>query len=114
MKKSFAPIEWKRLLIEGLVIVFSILLAFSIDAWWDGWRSQQAEVSQLRSVAAELESTLDLTQTKLETLAVADAAAVQMMSWMGPQPRIVEQHEFAETFRNNVQHRFLPVAARSI
>lgn len=32
-------ILWKKLLIDGLVIAGSILLAFSIDAWWD--RTQQ-------------------------------------------------------------------------
>jgi hypothetical protein len=29
-------LPWLRVLIEGVVIVDSILLAFGIDAWWEG------------------------------------------------------------------------------
>ncbi len=29
-------IPWLRVFVEGVVIVGSILLAFGIDAWWDG------------------------------------------------------------------------------
>ena len=31
-----AQIPWLRVRVEGVVIVGSILLAFGIDAWWDG------------------------------------------------------------------------------
>lgn len=29
-------ISWARLVLEGMVIVVSILPAFAVDAWWDG------------------------------------------------------------------------------
>lgn len=32
--KNVRSIDWQRALTEGVVIVFSILLAFWIDAWW--------------------------------------------------------------------------------
>ena len=32
-------IDWKRLGIESAAIVASILLAFAIEAWWDGRKS---------------------------------------------------------------------------
>jgi len=99
MSSSSKPIEWNRLLIEGVVIVASILMAFAIDAWWDDRQSRQAEINQLHSIAAELESNAELIRAKLETLVVADAAAREMMSWMGPEPRHVEQNELGETFR---------------
>jgi len=99
MSSSSKPIEWNRLLIEGVVIVASILMAFAIDAWWDDRQSRQAEINQLHSIAAELESNAELIRAKLETLVVADAAAKEMMSWMGPEPRHVEQNELGETFR---------------
>jgi len=41
---------WNRLAIEALVIVISILLAFAIDAWWDGrqeLREEQIILEQL-------------------------------------------------------------------
>lgn len=99
MASSSQPIEWNRLLIEGVVIVASILMAFAIDAWWDDRQSRQAEINQLHSIAAELESNADLIRAKLETLVVADAAAREIMSWMGPEPQHVEQNELGETFR---------------
>ena len=34
---------WKKLIIESLVIVTSILLAFAIDAWWDGRQELREE-----------------------------------------------------------------------
>ena len=36
-------IPWLRLLVEGAVIVGSILLAFGIEAWWDGAQDRVAE-----------------------------------------------------------------------
>jgi len=32
---SHRKIPWPRVLVEGAVIVGSILLAFGIEAWWD-------------------------------------------------------------------------------
>ncbi len=36
-----AQIPWPRVFVEGVVIVGSVLLAFGIEAWWDG--VQEAE-----------------------------------------------------------------------
>jgi hypothetical protein len=42
------------LLIEGLAIIVSILLAFSIDAWWDGRRDRNEEQELLVGLEIEL------------------------------------------------------------
>jgi hypothetical protein len=99
MSDSGQPLEWNRLLLEGVVIVASILLAFAIDTWWDDRQDRQAESNQLLSVAAELESSAEQIREKLDVLAVADNAAREFISWMGPEPQPVEQNEFKETFR---------------
>ncbi len=52
MDPSRQPIPWVRVLVEGAVIVGSILLAFGIDAWWDG-AQERAEERQLLSSLAE-------------------------------------------------------------
>ena len=47
----------RRILTEGLVIVTSILIAFSIDAWWDGRqedRARRALLLALRQDAGEI------------------------------------------------------------
>lgn len=40
-KDGRAPIPFFRVLVEGLVIVASILLAFGIEAWWQGREEQE-------------------------------------------------------------------------
>ncbi|MDT8342011.1 MAG: hypothetical protein RQ751_10910 [Longimicrobiales bacterium] len=52
-------ISWRRLLVEGAVIVGSILLAFGIDAWWDATRDRSRELGYLRALAAEFTSAQD-------------------------------------------------------
>ena len=41
-----AQIPWLRVFVEGVVIVGSILLAFGIEAWWEG-RQQRTEVTEI-------------------------------------------------------------------
>ena len=45
----------RRLAVEGVVIVFSILLAFGVDAWWDQRQAQTEELDQLVAVRDEAE-----------------------------------------------------------
>ncbi len=49
------PSRLARLATEGAVIVGSILLAFWIDAWWDGRQVRIAEAEALESVRVEAE-----------------------------------------------------------
>lgn len=48
-----ARIQWRRLLAESLAIIFSILLAFSIDAWWEGRQEQGRERDLLAGLLAD-------------------------------------------------------------
>jgi hypothetical protein len=47
-------IPWKRLTIEALVIVVSILLALAADAWWDGLQQREDETVMLQSLLNDL------------------------------------------------------------
>lgn len=59
-------IPWLRVFVEGGVIVGSILLAFALDAWWDG-RSRQEELrNQLAVVAREIQSAGEALQRVLD------------------------------------------------
>lgn len=67
-------IPWKRISAEGVAIVLSILLAFSIDAWWDRQVEKNSLVEYLSSFEEELiasrediERTLSLSVGVLET-----------------------------------------------
>lgn len=46
----------RRLAVEGLVIVVSILLAFALDAWWDETDNRRDLRGDLAGVASELEA----------------------------------------------------------
>ena len=50
------PSRAKRLASEGAVIVFSILLAFWIDASWEGRQARQTEATVLESIRDEVEA----------------------------------------------------------
>ena len=76
----------KRVTVEGLVIVVSILLAFAIDAWWEGRVARNAEVEQLIRVAQELEANTERLQRKLDTILSSIEGAEEFISWMGPKP----------------------------
>jgi hypothetical protein len=48
-------IPWPRILAEGTAVVVGILLAFSIDAWWDERKERAEEQEVLRALKAEFE-----------------------------------------------------------
>ena len=50
-------VPWFRVLVEGVVIVGSILLAFGIDAWWDGRQVDARRVELLHALEADFVGT---------------------------------------------------------
>jgi hypothetical protein len=48
--------DMQRWVIEGMVIMASILLAFWIDAWWDGVQEERHESALVESVREEVEA----------------------------------------------------------
>ena len=46
-------VPWLRVFVEGVVIVASILLAFGIEAWWDGVQERAEEQLTLRALRVE-------------------------------------------------------------
>ncbi len=53
-----AQIPWLRVFVEGAVIVGSILLAFVIDAWWDGVQERELEREYLGRLVQDLDTDL--------------------------------------------------------
>ncbi len=64
---------WKRFLIEGAVIVVSILLAFGIDAWWGGRQEARRETELIDSLRRDM----------LATRAEADRVLEGNAYWVG-------------------------------
>ncbi len=56
-------ISWTRIVAEGFAIVVSILLAFGIDAWWNGRQQRAAELEALRAIHQEFQTNRELLRT---------------------------------------------------
>lgn len=68
-------IQWKRIGIEAAAIVASILLAFAIDAWWDGRKDQLEEQEILVGLEVEF---VDL-RSRLDQWAKFNRAGIQFI-----------------------------------
>ncbi len=86
-------INWNRLLIEGLVIVVSILLAFTIDAWWDQQREARDAEDQVARVVAELRANVSILELQDQALDYTTRAAREFLSIMGPDAEPVSPQE---------------------
>ena len=57
-------IPWRRVGVEGFVIVASILLAFGIDAWWE----ERGESERLESSLMSLEAGISVHTARIDTV----------------------------------------------
>ena len=84
--------QWKRFLVEGVVILVSILLAFSIDAGWDARIEQQREREQLVSMLAEFKADLtglDAVLTSVQGHATNIESLIALLKAAGDEPVMV-------------------------
>jgi hypothetical protein len=78
-------LPFKRILVEGLVIVASILLAFGIDAAWDVRHERRAEDQLLRTLLAEIDANdAELAHGRAQG-ARARSAQSKLIDLIGPQ-----------------------------
>jgi hypothetical protein len=90
---STRQIPWKRILLEGAVIVVSILLAFSIDAWWNNRIEQQREHEQLVSMRTEFMASLsglDEVLTSIQLHAKNVDSLIALLKAAGDEPVMVQ------------------------
>lgn len=66
----------RRFIAEGVVIVVSILLAFGVDAWWDGFQ----ESRRRSALVAGLVSDFDATRDRLSSAAASGDSIIQRIS----------------------------------
>jgi len=62
---KFQEIPWPRILAEGIAIVVSILLAFSIEAWWTDRQEQAEQERILLALKKEFETNLATIEEQL-------------------------------------------------
>ncbi len=68
-------VPWLRIFVEGAVIVLSILLAFGIQAWWDGFQEREEEREVLIGLEAEF---VDL-QARLQSLTATNRRRAELV-----------------------------------
>jgi len=90
-------IPWGRVLLEGVVIVFSILLAFAIDAWWAEVGERREEKLALVGLNTDFEGyLLELERIREKNEKRVESTRV-LVSLAGPHPEnvngeIVQDH----------------------
>jgi len=52
--KGLSQIPWARIVVEGAVVILSILLAFGIDAAWDARQAHSTEIEYLKALRVEM------------------------------------------------------------
>jgi hypothetical protein len=78
--------------IEGLVIITSILLAFGIDAWWSERQDRADERASLELLVRDLESTIErLDEFELISLSAARAGTEAYAAMASPGPIDAEE-----------------------
>jgi len=95
---SNPPIEWRRLLVEGVVILVSILLAFGIDAWWEERQDADEANDQIDRVLAELETNAAILEDQLGYLELATTGSKEFLSMSGPEPVDVSTEVISDLF----------------
>lgn len=85
-----SQIPWRRFLTEGAVIVGSILLAFAIDAWWDGRVKARDTHLALQAVEDELAENLAYFEAAEAVYREAARAGGDLLRLTGPAPTDVD------------------------
>ena len=101
-------------MLEGGVIVFSILLAFAIDAWWEESQDRELEIQQLARVSAELRLNDESFRSKIGDLKGAFESAVVHQSRMGVNPEPADPQELMRTWDRILGIGTLSVPNRAI
>ncbi len=78
-----AQIPWLRVFVEGVVIVVSILLAFGLQAWWEGSQERAEETEALAQLLEDFRSN----SARLDTTRIAHqrslAADLELLALTG-------------------------------
>ena len=84
MSQALGNLRWRRVVPEALLIVFSILLAFGIEAWWSHQGELRAEVEALQGLSDDFGESLErLASARTEHVGVRDAS-VRLLAMTGP------------------------------
>jgi hypothetical protein len=85
MNEAGGGIRGRRLLIEALVVVASILVAFSLDAWWSERAERRTEAAHLRALRSDFEQNVSRLKVLIEQEErIADASQRLLLAAISP------------------------------
>jgi len=70
---------------DVILIVGSILIAFALDAWWDGLKERRVQAEQIVTLVSEFEAARDSLTSLSGYLDNAAQATIEMLTLMGPE-----------------------------
>lgn len=74
-----SEIQWRRIAVESVAIVVSILLAFAIDAWWEERQERVDEAEILLGLEQEFLDTQSLIESKLQQYGQMKTAVAELL-----------------------------------
>ena len=77
-------IQWPRMFAEGTAIVLSILLAFTIDAWWEDRKEADTQRAQLQSLLGEFKEARHHLVSQLRGLESSLRGTLKILELTGP------------------------------
>ena len=77
---KYQEIPWLRIGAESVAIVVSILLAFAIEAWWEGQQEREEERVLLTALKEEAQYNLDQIDTELVYRRAVSEAAITLLN----------------------------------
>lgn len=77
-------IQWPSIFAEGIAIVLSILLAFTIDAWWEDRKEVDTQRTQLRSLLGEFKEARHRLVLQLGGLENSLLGTLEILELTGP------------------------------
>ena len=96
-------IPWPRILAEGAAIVVSILLAVSIEAWWNARQDIEDEQVILAALVDEFKAKKNLPQPKVRNGLETPQSASQATNILQLHHRVI-QHSEEEILKRNKKY----------
>lgn len=94
--------SWGDAARDVILIVVSILIAFSLDAWWDGLKERRVQSAQVATLLAEFETARDSLTALSGNLDSAAQATNELLKLMGPEATEPDSERFFALFLRSV------------
>lgn len=86
--------SWGDVTRDVVLIVASILIAFALDAWWDGLGERRAQSEQISTLLAEFETARNRITSLSGAIQDASQATNKLLTLMGPEAAAPDSEKF--------------------